>query len=404
MAYAWYAYLFCWVTLAALGLIRAKSKWYTNESALSRLEVQHGLFGQLSAAEAGQAEWPEPQEKRPAVVLRLTQLQGWFLLSLIVFALALFVPIQKGQQTVLAPNIETPPDMATVETWLEVLSDDPAIDPAALEEFEEQLASLEDEESSTWYDQASLEAASALRQNLEHSVNELMEKLDQAQMAVDAASEDAENSVRPMDMGSDAMSALKALPQGAMPWRDAILQRLSESNGQSPMSLSPEAMESLRQSMQRTQNTAQTLSDMGTLRRLTDEELEQLLQQCRACGSPSEGGEDGKDGPGTGGIARGPGTAPLIFQQNEMPFAPEVFEGVSNADLSRASLGETIDTRVVSPNEQETEEIGSSLLEGGSSFSTGSGGAATWQQSLTPAESARLKKFFSRDSDDNSTK
>ena len=392
-AYVW-AYGVLWIGLATWGLFRMRGAAYTTHSALSRLEVHYGLYGQLSSASEGKAEWPErPFKKQSPVVFQGTPTQGWFLLSLAVLGIAAVLPVGREIGTVLAPDIESPPDMTTVETWLEVLKEDPALDPAALEKFEDQLESLQNEDPASWYDQASLEAASALRQDLEHSLGELADKLDQAHMAIDDAADPelGQESGNQMTLGPEALSALSALPQGAMPWRDALLDQLTAEAGQGPMQLSSEAMEALKQSMSQTQNTAQTLADIGTMQRLTQEEMQQLMAQCQ---NP-EAGEG--DQPGTGGITRGPGTAPLLFNPDDLPFLPENFQGVSNSDLSRASIGETIDTRVVSLDEQDQNDIETGILQGAQQMDSGMGGTATWQQSLTPVEAARLKKFFQRD-------
>ena len=393
-----------WLGLCVWGFRGLRGRVYGVASALSRLEVQHGLYGQLSAAYAGKAEWPEPPIKpERSLAFRSIPLHGWLVLSMVVLVVAAVIPVSRDTGSPLAPNIETPPDMTTVETWLEVLAEDPALDPMALEKFEEQLESLQEEDPASWYDQASLEAASALRQDLEHSLSELADKLDQAHMAIsDAAdSQQAEEMLSELTLGPEALSALSALPQGVMPWRDSILDQLTEGAADGPMQLNADAMEALQQSMSRTQNTAQTLSDIGTLRRLTEEELQQLLAQGQNSGmgqQPGSGdGDADGNGPGSGGLARGPGTAPLLFRPDDLPFLPENFQAVSNSDLSRASIGETINTRIVSLDEGAQEDVETGILQGARQIDRGLGGTATWQQTLTPAEAARLKKFFQRE-------
>ncbi|MGB0370257.1 MAG: hypothetical protein ACPGN3_02835 [Opitutales bacterium] len=392
MSSIWLGYAGLIIVLAIAALWRCRGKWYTVQAALSRLEVHHELYGQLSAANEGKAEWPARGESSGSVQYRSTNGQVWFGLSLLFFVIALWIPIQKQVKDVFAPDIETPPDMTTVEMWLEVLKDDPSIDQAALEDIEDTLETLENEDPASWYDQASLEAASALREQLEYSLDELQEKLDLANSELGKALERMEGDTQQLSLGKEAMNALSELPKGAMPWRDSILEQLTSGQNQGPMSLDAEAMESLRQSMSRSQNTAQTLSDIGTMRRLSEEEMQQLLAQCQSTGPGGEG-----DLPGSGGVARGPGTAPLLFRPDDLPFMPETFEGVSNSDLSRASIGETIDTKVVSMNDRQDDEIETGLLDSRSALDSGQGGTATWQQSLTPAEAQRLKKFFNRD-------
>ena len=218
-------------------------------------------------------------------------------------------------------------------------------------------------------------------------------------MAVDEAadSESSGGASTDMTLGPEAMNALSALPQEAVPWRDSILDQLTADASNGPMQLNSEAMEALKQSMSRTQNTAQTLADIGTMRRLSQEEMQQLMAQCQNLGAGQQPGEGECEGPGTGGLARGPGTAPLLFRPDDLPFLPENFQGVSNSDLSRASIGETIDTRIVSPEDRDQDEVDTDILGGARQIDRGMGGAATWQQSLTPAEAARLKKFFQRE-------
>ena len=232
--------------------LRIQGSVYPTSAALSRLEVHHGLFGQLSAAMAGHALWPDPEESESPMRFRFTPRQGYFACSFILLILSAVIPVTVERPHIVAANVEMPPDLATVETWIEVLKDDPSIEPYGLEEFEMQLASLQEEDSATWYDQASLEASSALRDNLEHSLNELLEKLEQARMAIASDSEQVEGAEVPTRLGNEALSALSALPDGVMPWRDAILKQFANEEGQRPMSLSSEQAQSLQNSMSRT--------------------------------------------------------------------------------------------------------------------------------------------------------
>jgi len=97
-------------------------------------------------------------------------------------------------------------------------------------------------------------------------------------------------------------------------------------------------------------------------------------------------------GQGTGGVDRGPGTAPLVLKEDKTQLGTTKTESLQNDDLSRAAVGDLIGLGAGEHKADEATWTGAQL--GGANSSVGSGGEAVWDQAATPAEQEALRRFF----------
>ena len=95
---------------------------------------------------------------------------------------------------------------------------------------------------------------------------------------------------------------------------------------------------------------------------------------------------------GTGEIQRGPGTVPLVYSSIESMLKPTVEGAISNDDMTRASLGDTLD--VVNRQGGHEAEDYTGTQEGKTLKNYGQGGDAVWKNQLTPQERNALSKFY----------
>ena len=394
-----------WCLVWCVVLIRLWRSRLRPTDALARLEVHHQLHGQLSSAWLGKADWPRARGRRFPYRYHFQSNQALLAASILLPLIAGWIPIKQAQGEVLPPS-ELPPDLLAIENTLESLEAEPRIDAASLETFQEQLDQLKGDDPSDWYDQSSLEAADALKSELEHQLSSLSQALSDAEKALSELERMGDDMrMQPESARNQAAEALNRLSDESLAFQEPLLQQLQEALENPAASLSPDQMEQLRESMRDTRETAQSLSNIGRLQQLSQEQLQEIMEgmQPGQSGSGNKGdgqssstGEGMQEGTGLGGVNRGPGDAPLLFNVDGLPFVPETFEGISNSDMSTASPGETLQTVITRPDPNADEPVDDSILEGGPSGTASAGGTATWQQILTPQEKERLERFFDR--------
>lgn len=103
------------------------------------------------------------------------------------------------------------------------------------------------------------------------------------------------------------------------------------------------------------------------------------------------GGKGDGQQPGSGGLIRGPGTAPVNLSKEENDLGSRNLEGVTNEDMSRVLPGDMLG---IGQGEHEIDEIRTAPTTAGEVQSEGKGGNAVWKESLLPAEKKVLKKYF----------
>jgi hypothetical protein len=377
-----------WMGLGGLVLLSALVSWWTArshfesyETARIRLEDALDLKTRLSAASAGVGAWPEKREKLTLPVSWSWQKPLSMMLSAgVLLALATWIPITQAS---IAKKriIEKPSEVKEVEQWVENLRQEDATQEDSLDEVEKKVAELLQRPSENWYEHGSLEAAGNLKEQTAEMLRELSENLADAERAASAlqAAGDALPQAAKDAIANELANAAQGLKTGGMKPNEQLLKQLQQAGAQGLQNLTKEQMQELAKKMQ--QNSQ-------ALQEALKNSPELNLSQCQVC-KPGEG----KEGPGKGGIQRGPGTAPLTFNQDETSLGTKKTESlVSNLDLERLAPGDV--TGVQDAQHEVDKNLYQGPKQGGAIQNIGDGGAAVWQNSLLPEEREALKRYF----------
>lgn len=348
---------------------------------LIRLDDQWSLNNRLISASAGEAPWPEimSSEKAAAPPWRASVALLPSLIATLTLVAAWFTPVPEWQPDTVVVTSE-PKSWDQVEDWIETLKEEDLIEPGSLDEIAGKIEELRQKPETEWYSHASLEASDTLKDDFGRDLSAMADDLAAMERSLDALTTfSTELSPEGREMLMKELSdALESLSANGLSLNEALAKQLSQLD---PSQLSE-----------------------ATLKQMSAEELKQLQKQlgeCSQCLGSMEGlpqlGESEqqmsfKPGtmPGSGGITRGKGDAPM-FYGDEDDLRTNRVESVSNEDLSRAAIGDVIGA---GETEHDDEMVSSGPQEGGAVESSGTGGDAVWKDSLLPDEQAVLKRYF----------
>jgi hypothetical protein len=368
---------------AVLAWLGVRHKLESVTAARVRLEDALGLKTRLSAADAGVGPWPKPMPSMHAPVRWQWQRPlGVLAISALMLSLAAWVPIT--QRAVAKQRvIEKPSAVKDVEQWLENLKEEQAAEEKSLEEVEKKISDLLKRPSENWYEHGSLEAADNLKDQTAEMLRQLADNLADAERAASAlkAAGDAMPQEARDAVSQELASAAQALRTGGIKPGEQLLKQLQQAMGQcqgGQCNLSKEQLDALAKQLQA---NAKALAE--ALKNSPELKLSECMGNCL--------GEGEK--PGRGGISRGPGTAPLSFNQNETNLDTKKAEALtSQLDLQRLAPGDVLG---VSDGKHDVDQNGyTGPRDGGAIQNTGDGGAAVWQNSLLPSEREALKRYF----------
>lgn len=379
-----------WATVGGVVLIGAVLAWLTVrrrfESAAAarvRLEDALNLKTRLSAAEAGVGEWPRPVERiawpvrwqwqRPLSVLGI---------SALMLTIAAWVPI--SQRAVAKPRvIEKPTAVKDIEQWVQDLKQEKAAEEKSLEEVEKKIADMLKRPAENWYEHGSLEAADNLKEQTTEMLRQLADNLADAERAASAlkAAGDSMPQEAKDAIGKELASAAQGLQTGGIKPNEQLLKQLQQAMGQCQGGKCELTKEQLAQLAKQLQANAKALAE--ALKNSPELKLGECLGNCLKPG----------EGPGKGGINRGPGTAPLSFNQDETNLDTKKLETLaSQLDVKRLAPGDVLG---VSDGKHDVDKnVPTGPQQGGAIQNTGDGGAAVWQNSLLPTEREALKRYF----------
>ena len=367
----WAAFGSAWVLAAAWAWWRARGNFYATPEGLLRLETHLGLHNRLSAAAAGGVPWPAPvtDAVRP-LRWRWQRMLSPLGLSAGFLLLGLVIPVGAPRAALPTPVV-LPTAIKQVESWTEALKKDQLVESSTLEAWQEKLEQLRQRPAQEWYGQEGLEAAESLRDQMSQEIDALGKNLNQASALVNAAQQlPADTSATQLDAALDG--TLANLQNGALPLR---------------------------------QNLAQAL---GSVHQLSASQLQQLQQQlknglgtCQNCLGPNAGGKlptlaqamagMSQNTTGNPGGRGGGGPAPLTYGNQNPNFSLNRNEGVSNPNLDKPVVGETLAITPGGPPQQAKNDAPATA---GGDGSAGNGGDAVWRQDLTPEERALLQRYF----------
>jgi hypothetical protein len=366
-------------TLAAFAgmffaLLLARRKFLSPSEALVRLDADLRLHNRLSSAAQGIGEWPSLQS-HASLALRW----NWAYLlrpPLIAIALvlaAMTIPLPESRSKSVAATAH-PPSWHDIQTRLDALKKVELVRPEAIESLQSSLDALRKQPSDQWYRHESLEASDQLQMQLDQSLGDLQKRLETALGAMEAARQIENRQLQAMAQPLDNAlgQSLQGLELGKFPLNEQTLSRLKS-------------------------------LDTSKIRQLSAAEWQSLNERMKAgiaaCSSGYSSGEKASEAllalnssQGSGGISRGPGTAPLALKEDKTQLGTTNSEPLHNEDLSRAAVGDLMGLGTGEHQVDESAWTGPQV--GGANLSAGSGGDAVWEQAATPAEQDALRRFF----------
>ncbi|MEO7934003.1 MAG: hypothetical protein ABIT76_12680 [Chthoniobacterales bacterium] len=373
-----------WITLAVLltgALIGLKLQWKKFWSAVDgmvRLEISMRLHNGLTAARAGISAWPQPRENlTDALDWRWRKVTWPILAGIALWLAANLVPVPGLTRTVARPQ-EQPPAWAEVQTTIDALKKEDVVEPASLENVQDQLDTLRGQDAKEWYDHASLEAGDNLRAETDQAIRDLQKSL---QVSADTAAKLMQAGDTPLTdndlkaMNQALAGALQNLENGKLAINKDLLKKLQKMDPKSLKSLSPEQLAQLQQQLQKGAGA------------------------CQSCLAPGQGGKKadsvfaGMEKPGqSGGPGGGGGPAPLTSKADTVNLHTKETDTISNDDLTRALPGDVVG--LSSGEHQVDKNQTAPVTTAGPISSNGEGGQAVWKDNLTPAERATLGRYF----------
>jgi hypothetical protein len=375
--------------VAGWAWLQARTHFCTAKQALARLETVLGLHNQLSAAEAGIVPWPAPEETvDDGYFANWRQILTPLLTGTIFLWAAHLVPIHRTKLGAESGPISDPPEFTQVQNWINALKVDDLIEPDKLQETQNALDKLRDRPAQDWYTQGNLEAANSLKELTEQSMNSLSQDLSQADQAVEAMRDKEESSsdaasLQPMQ--DELRQAGDNLASGNLPLKKELVDQLRGGDASTDKPLTARQLEQLHERLKKGELAAQTAPK-------TNGGLSQEMRQAMADAAQGNGVGRRAIAPGPGGLGGGTESAPLELQDREQTTPQGALTPVSNDDMSRASLGETIKisagAHAVDPSAYHGPQNAGAAQVGGT------GGEAVWRSTYDPQEADTLSRFF----------
>jgi len=370
------------VILAGICWAIAAKTFETREMALVRIEAEMQMKNSLSTALAGIAPWPPPiMETRSGLRWQWSRLLVPPLGAMIVLAAGFLIPVKSaGRNTGALP--EQPQAWNKLETALDVLTKEEAVDGKYLEETRKQLDELTSQEEEQWFSHSSLEATDSLKKSHTAEAERMEREFGRAEKALDQLEKMAGTATQAEKnrMMEEFDQALQGLQSGAMKANPELLEQLEGLDPQNLAKLSPEQLQQLKDNLKKNQEAMQQ-GCAGEGEDWSDELLAD--QDC-------EGEGDGQ-AMGQGSIQRGPGHAPGVLGNEKDTIGLGELAGLEAKDLSKSMIGDLLELRTA---EHVVDASASTLSAGGQADSSGKGGDRVWRDALDPAEQKTLKRYF----------
>lgn len=371
-------------TLIILGVtcwIIAAKRFETREKALVRIEAEMQMKNSLSTALAGIAPWPVPvTEIHSGLRWQWPRMLVPPFGAILVLTASFLIPVSSADRNISSLP-EQPQAWNKLDTALDVLTKEEAVDEKYLEETRKRLDELKSQEEEQWFSHSSLEATDSLKkshtaeaQRMERDLARTEKALDQLEKMAGTATQAEKNR-----MMEEFEQALQGLQSGAMKPNSKLLEQLQGLDPQNLAKLSPEQLQQLKDNLQKNQ---EAMKQGGACE--GDDWSDELLAD------QSGEGQDG-EGMGQGGIQRGPGHAPGVLGKEKAAVELGALTGLEAKDLSKSTPGDLLELQT---GEHDVDDSASTLSAGGHADSTGKGGDRVWRDSLDPAEQKTLKRYF----------
>jgi hypothetical protein len=391
--------LFVGIALAVVALVMllawilAKRNFTSRDNALVRLEDAMGLNNSLTAARQGISPWPElSPDTSDGTTWNWPRLLLPPLATLLLLSAAFLLPISAKSDT---PPPEEPAARQALQASLDELAEEETIDEDYLKEMQKKVDEMREQPAQDWFDHSALEATDSLKKSHEQQLQELEQNLKKAERSLNAL-QNHSGSLNPENrerLRNEFDEATEKMSQGAMKPNQELLEQLGGIDPSQLKNLSGKQLDQLRQNMRQQAQNMKNANGQGQGKPgqgQGDEWLDELMQE----GGQGQGGQ-GKDGegPGSGGINRGPGTAPGVLgdKGNELKVGDR--EGLESRDLSNTLPGDLLQLQ---DGEHQIDDSEVGIRQGGEVDNLGQGGELIWKVApdLAPAEKKALRKFF----------
>jgi len=365
----WILFFSFLVLASIISYFKARTRFIDKTAALARMDLSYRYHNRLVSAYAGIGDWPPvPGSSRHAglpVRWRWSSVLSPAVLAMATLALSLWLPVGtlEAESSVIRHE---PPAWSEVESMVDSLDEQDVVEDDALQELLDQVAEMRRKPSEEWYRQGVMEATDHLRNEVERDARKLQQSLDRAVALLEVVE------ARKDQLSQPQVSAIQDL-----------LKELMDQLGQGSLPLNEELMNQLKNVSvdQIRKMSAQELADL-------ERKLREKSEFVALCMSMTGVG----DTPGRGGVSRGPGTLPLTLEETESHVDQATPEALSNPNLERAALGQTIG--LADGQHNVDTEAYKGLVEAGRTASPGGEGEVVWRQEVLPAEQRILKQFF----------
>lgn len=393
------------VVVAVVGLEGLIVSWRRRPSVaemLVRLEVVGRFHGQLLAAQAGKAPWPDCPRSfgagwrwrwsacwlRPLLAVSALMLGSWWPVS-----------------SMRAPLVMTePPTWQMTQQELQQLVQEQWIDPVSVAPVLEQIDQWRAQPTEQWLQPAALEASDALLREHQQATAQWQQQIEQIQQAAqtleqqaDAASPTAiQRAVQQWQEAIEAMDAAQLRPHADLRQQ---LQQLDPSRHEIDPQRMRELGDKLRQNaqlmkkmQQQRQGSAwgEKLNEQGLTAKEAQEWADKNASDRQAqARAGDEGGERGRT-PGSGGVSEGGGHSSAPLGAPRAPLQLGEGKNLQNDDDRHVAQGDLLQIE----RQQHERSLAPLSMQDGGSAATSRGGERVWQEHLNPDEQRSLKRFF----------
>lgn len=402
------------VSLGGVTYAIAKRSFFDKRATLAELDRALNLNNALTCAELSIGRWPGMVPLASMPQLRLREIVLPLLFGSGLLLAAAYVPVAR-EEVALNLNPDAPPAWAETEKVLESIEESGVVSPESMKRFEERLESLRAEPEERWYDHSTLEASESLLQDAERakeelaaavsSLGEALKRSEQAAQQLEQGNESdlGAASARKKEANASLEQNLRELAEGNMQLADDLTAAL-EGAASASEELSPEQAKALHDRLKAAKESLEKgKQGEGSGGDATGAKGEGKKSPASSGSGEGKNGEKG-DGmtadspsgscaPGeecSGGVSRGPGTAPIEYKDTQSPALAAKPELIKGDPEHREGDRELRQIEKLHPEEQRDLAAGGA----GGAAQLEKGGDAVVRGDYTPDERRILESYF----------
>ncbi len=367
----------CFLFSILISIFRARKGFFSFSETSDWLDEKLCLYNQLGCANKGIGEWPAQKvSKQPLTRWNWQKILLPSLSGLMVVMLTAWMPVHKISH---AEDFikEAPLNWQEAKEWLDELKEEEIIAEESLEESREQLNQLINTPPEEWFNHDNLEAGDTLHSQLENTLKEMFNSLENAKESIEQLTSNPQNlsKMENKALAQQFKEALKNLGQGMLPLNNELLQKLKNIDPKNLKELTPEQLKKIMKKIKEAKGACKKCVGEGKKETL-------VIMEGRPKGNRL----------GKGAITRGPGAAPMWLNENASPSSSRHREDVKNDNLDHISFDKNVGQ---SMGEHQIDKSSyNKNLNSGSTKNKGKGGEAVWRDNFLPAEKKILEKYF----------